>query len=433
MGVGSAVVTLLIILMQDIACKSWKVILPQSVTAISDSCVTVPCRFEIPKDQEANMLNCSRGGVWKKGNPLNSPVFSTNNVYSNVIHGHVPGDMLKKNCTTVFYNFPNNYSDIYFFRLECPNSLKFTFTNGVYIKGQPGPSPPVLTSVAETLEGIQVIRLQCTVPVPCVALPPTLTWLPRDDSRQEQTQILQNLEGQTTMVSTLTFIASANLYNQSIVCSVSYPLTKGGSTNPSSTTLRLNILYAPRSTVATLSVSGPVSEGHTVMFTCVSDANPPANNYTWYRYDNGSLTMMGEGDIMVLQVTQRDSGLYLCEAQNQKGSQRSQRVSLDVITTTGKNNSSECYIFPYIICGVVVLLYILTVVVDVYKYQSLSMRLKQIEQKGEHTYTELRSCRVSPDYDQLQPKTQPPPDVPNYENSITIQARHTNQSLPKRI
>ncbi|KAM7384780.1 hypothetical protein PAMA_011909 [Pampus argenteus] len=432
MGVGSTVVTLLIVLMQGDSCKSWKVILPQSVMAIGDSCVTVPCRFEIPQNQEENLLNCSRGGVWKKGKPLNTPVFSAKHVYNN-IHGHVPGDITKKNCTTVFYSFPNNYSDIYFFRLECLNTLMFTFTNGVYIKVQPDPSPPVLTSVAETLEGIQVIRLQCSVPVPCVALPPKFTWLPRDESRQEQIQILQNVEGQTTMTSTLTFIASANLHNQSVVCSVSYPLTKGGSTKPSSTTLRLNILYAPRSTVATLSVFGPVPEGHTVTFTCVSDANPPARNYTWYRYHNGSLTKTGEVDMMVLQVTRWDSGLYLCEAQNQGGSQRSQQVFLDVVTTTDKNNSSECFIFPYILCGVVVLLYILTVVVDLYKYQSLSMRLKRIEQKEDHPYTELRSCRVSSDYDQLQPKTQSPPDAPNYENSSALQDSHKNQPLPKRI
>ena len=46
---------------------------------------------------------------------------------------------------------------------------------------------------------------------------------------------------------------------------------------------------APRSTEATLSMTGAVSEGHTVTFTCFSDANPPVRNHTWYRNDNGKV------------------------------------------------------------------------------------------------------------------------------------------------
>ncbi|XP_044192574.1 sialoadhesin isoform X1 [Thunnus albacares] len=433
MGVGLAVVTLFITLMQVVLCKNWNLMLPQRIMAISGSCVTIPCHFEVPDDYESDIHNCSRGGVWKKGVATNPPVFSASNVHGNIIQGQTLGDETKKNCTTVFYSIPKNYSDIYFFRLECPNKAKFTFSNGVYIIIQPGPSPPKMTSMIQMLEGIQMMRLQCSVPVPCPALPPSLTWLPRDDSRQQQTQILQNQDGQMTMVSTLTFIASADLHNQSIICSVSYPLAKGGSTEPSATTQRLNIQYAPRFTEATLSVSGPVSEGHTVTFTCFSDANPPARNYTWYRDDSGMLTMMGDRGTLVLQVTKRDSGLYMCEAENQRGSQRSRLVSLEVVTAA---ESSECFmVFHYVICGVVVLLYILTVVVDVYKYQSLSRRLKQIELKGEHTYMDLRSLSVTSDYEQLQPqqpKTQPRPQVQNNEGTVAPQAIRKNKPQPKR-
>ncbi|XP_049891327.1 sialic acid-binding Ig-like lectin 7 isoform X1 [Epinephelus moara] len=426
MGVGLAVVTLLIALMQGVSCKTWDVTLPQSISGISDSCVIVPCLFTLPINEEPNIVNCS-GGVWRRGSISGPTVFSAHNPYNNILQGHMVGDLPKKNCTTVFHNFPKNFSDMYFFRLECTNHVKYTFSDGVNINVHPELPPPELTSVSQVSEGAQV-RLQCSVPVPCSVLPPSITWLPRDNSRQEQTQMQQ-----TTMTSTLTFIATANNHNQSISCSVTYPLTKGGSSPPSASTQRLNILYAPRDTVATLNTPVPVSEGRTVMFTCQSDANPPVSLYTWHRSDSGNLTKKAEGEMLVLQVSQEDSGVYLCEAQSQRGSQRSRPVFLEVSANTG---GSECVVLlPYIMCGVLLALYILTVVVDVYKYRSICRRLKQIELKEEHTYTDLRTCSVASDYDQLQsrqPKTMPSADVPNYENPIALQAILRNQPPSKR-
>ncbi|XP_026156842.1 myelin-associated glycoprotein-like isoform X2 [Mastacembelus armatus] len=363
MGVVLVTVTLLITVMQGVFCGTWDVTLPQSIMGISNSCVTVLCLFEIPAEHEANLLNCSKSGVWRKGNVFGDVVLNSHNPFTNIIHGKVVGDLTKKNCTTMFYSFPKDYNDMYFFRLDCPNSLKFSFTDGVRITVQSDPLPPLLNFVSQVAEGDQV-RLQCSVPVPCSSLPPSLTWLPQDSSRQEETEMLQNMDRQVTMTSTLTFIATADHHNQTIACSVSYPLTKGGSTRSSAATQRVRVLYAPRFTVATVSTSRPVSEGRTVTFKCSSDANPPVSSYTWYRDDSGKLNKMGEGDMLTLQVNWSDSGVYLCEAQTPRGSQRSNPVSLEV--TTG----SECLmVLPYIICGVVLVLYIITVVVGVYKYQ----------------------------------------------------------------
>uniref|UniRef100_A0A3B4XR17 Si:ch211-171h4.5 n=1 Tax=Seriola lalandi dorsalis TaxID=1841481 RepID=A0A3B4XR17_SERLL len=357
--------------------KTWDVTLPQSIVSITNSCFTVPCRFEVPDDQEANLLNCSDRGLWRKGRLSGPVVLDSQNPFNN--KGQIVGDLTKKNCTTVFSSFPKDYGDMYFFRLECPNAIKYTFSDGVMITFQPAPPPPSLTFVSHVSEGAQV-RLQCSVPVLCSILPPSLTWLPRDSSRQEDTQMLQQTaDGHMMMTSTLTFKATADHQNQSIVCSVSYPLSQGGSTTQGGIVLQAVVLYVPRFTTATLSTSGPVSEGRTVIFTCSSDANPPVSRYSWHRDNHGTLTTIGQGETLVLQVSQEDSGVYLCEAQNSRGSDRSRPLSLEV---------SDLMVVPYIICGVVLVLYILTVV--------------QIEVKGEHTYTDLRTVSVTSDYDQLQ-------------------------------
>lgn len=48
------------------------------------------------------------------------------------------------------------------------------------------------------------------------------------------------------------------------------------------------------------------------------------------------LVKTGEGRVLVLNVSQRDSGEYLCEAQTKMGSQRSRPVPLEVNMATGE-------------------------------------------------------------------------------------------------
>lgn len=46
-------------------------------------------------------------------------------------------------------------------------------------------SPPMLTPVTQVSAGAEV-RLQCSVPVPCSNLPPSITWLLGEDPIQGQ-------------------------------------------------------------------------------------------------------------------------------------------------------------------------------------------------------------------------------------------------------
>uniref|UniRef100_A0A8D3AP92 Ig-like domain-containing protein n=1 Tax=Scophthalmus maximus TaxID=52904 RepID=A0A8D3AP92_SCOMX len=374
--------------------RTWKITLPRSIESLGNSCVTVPCRFEVPGNQEANVLNCSDSGVWRRGSLQRSdrPEL-TQSFRQRLTSGSIVGDLKRKNCTTMIHRFSKSDNDVYFFRLDCPN-LKFTFSDGVLITAQTEPPPPQLTFVDQLPEGDQV-RMQCSAPVSCSTLPPSLTWSPQDSSRREESQMLQNEDGQTTLTSTMTFMASADHHNQSVMCSASYLLSEGRRTSRG--TRRLNVLYAPRFTTATINTSGPVSERETVTFACSSDANPPVRRYSWFRGDRGKVTTEPAGATLVLQVNPKDSGEYLCEAQSLRGSQRSRPVFLEISEQWRKSNGSV--MIPYIICGAVLLLYVLTVAVDLYKYQR-SENIK-IEQKGEHTYIDLQTFSLTSDYDHL--------------------------------
>ncbi|XP_029370653.1 myelin-associated glycoprotein [Echeneis naucrates] len=407
MGVGLTVLAVLITVMKGVSGKTWNVTLPERIVSITNSCVTIPCHFEVPESQEANLLKCSNGGNWKRGHIHSPPVFPT-------LQGQIIGDLTKKNCTTVFFSFPTDYSDVYFFRLDCDDPLKFTFNKGVIIHSQPEPPEPTLADVGRISEGSSVM-LQCSAPVLCPILPPSLSWthLGSYNDLGRKTQQSQSVAGQWMMTSTLTFIASAHHHQLSVGCSASYPRTRGGSTTSFANQI-LHVEYAPRYTTAALDVSGPVPEGRSVILTCTSDANPAVSSYTWYRQQGSALTVKGSGATLVLQVGLEDSGAYLCKAQSSLGYQNSSLVNLVVRPGCG-----DTLVALYGICGAVLVLFFLTVVVDLYKYQSVLRRLKQIELKWGQPFLPLGTVSANSDYEQLQfphPKTKTSPEV-DYENS----------------
>ncbi|XP_060755237.1 B-cell receptor CD22-like [Neoarius graeffei] len=84
----------------------------------------------------------------------------------------------------------------------------------------------------------------------------------------------------------------------------------------------LNVLYPPKNVSVSIRPSGEIVEGSSVTLTCSSDANPPVENYTWFKENESSPVGSGQS-YRALQ-----SGQYSCEAQNKHGSERSAAVSV---------------------------------------------------------------------------------------------------------
>ncbi|XP_053471792.1 B-cell receptor CD22-like [Ictalurus furcatus] len=89
-----------------------------------------------------------------------------------------------------------------------------------------------------------------------------------------------------------------------------------------SISVTLNVLYPPKNVLVSISSSGEIVAGSSVTLTCSSDANPPVENYTWFKVNESSPVGSGQS-YGVLQ-----SGQYYCEAPNQHGSERSAAVSV---------------------------------------------------------------------------------------------------------
>ncbi|XDV16258.1 hypothetical protein PO909_016052 [Leuciscus waleckii] len=92
-----------------------------------------------------------------------------------------------------------------------------------------------------------------------------------------------------------------------------------------SDTVPLNVMYPPRNVSVSMSGSGVIVEGDSVTLNCISDSNPPALNFSWFKENETSAVGSGQS------FSALQSGRFYCQAHNQHGSQRS-----DAVTVTGE-------------------------------------------------------------------------------------------------
>uniref|UniRef100_A0AAR2M6B8 Ig-like domain-containing protein n=1 Tax=Pygocentrus nattereri TaxID=42514 RepID=A0AAR2M6B8_PYGNA len=90
----------------------------------------------------------------------------------------------------------------------------------------------------------------------------------------------------------------------------------------------LNVRYGPKSVSVSISPSGEIVEGSSVNLTCSSDANPPVQNYNWFK----GTSLVGKGETYTMKkISSVDSGEYKCKSSNEHGVKYSTALSLDVL------------------------------------------------------------------------------------------------------
>ncbi|XP_029501855.2 B-cell receptor CD22-like [Oncorhynchus nerka] len=77
----------------------------------------------------------------------------------------------------------------------------------------------------------------------------------------------------------------------------------------------LTVTYGPKNTSVSVSPSGEIVEGNSVNLTCSSDANPPVENYTWYKRNVTSPKASGQS-YTIHNISSEDREGYYCEALN---------------------------------------------------------------------------------------------------------------------
>ncbi|KAL2086228.1 hypothetical protein ACEWY4_017287 [Coilia grayii] len=90
----------------------------------------------------------------------------------------------------------------------------------------------------------------------------------------------------------------------------------------------------------------------TATLTCSSDANPPVENYTWFKVDES--TPVGSGQqYSISNIRSEDAGQYYCEARNEYGAENASAVSIYI--AEGQSPVLTAVV-AVLLCGVVCLL-----------------------------------------------------------------------------
>uniref|UniRef100_A0A4W4E3H3 Ig-like domain-containing protein n=1 Tax=Electrophorus electricus TaxID=8005 RepID=A0A4W4E3H3_ELEEL len=85
----------------------------------------------------------------------------------------------------------------------------------------------------------------------------------------------------------------------------------------------LTVRYPPQNVSVSISPSGEIVEGSSVTLTCSSDANPPVQNYNWFK----EKTLLGkESTHIIPNISSEDSGEYKCKSINEHGSKYSSLI-----------------------------------------------------------------------------------------------------------
>ncbi|CAI5681319.1 unnamed protein product [Oreochromis niloticus] len=90
--------------------------------------------------------------------------------------------------------------------------------------------------------------------------------------------------------------------------------------------ISIDVKYAPKVVIVSVSPTGEIKEGTSVTLTCSSDANPPAT-LTWYK-ENGRRYLSKE--LVLSSIQSSHSGEYYCTAVNKVGWRTSESIFIDV-------------------------------------------------------------------------------------------------------
>uniref|UniRef100_UPI003AB00600 myelin-associated glycoprotein-like isoform X1 n=1 Tax=Centroberyx gerrardi TaxID=166262 RepID=UPI003AB00600 len=301
--------------------------MPQTLEVLSGSCVTIPCSFDIEDRYKPNLDNTCTA-IWKKDG---KEVFGTNDPPNQQarqrLNGEVTGDLTKKQCTTTLNNMTTDYSGEYFFRLQCPKYLKYSFsfnTVNIVVEAAP-PSPTLTTSRLEVKEGSSV-SLSCSAVAPCPSLPPTLTWTPRLGNSQET--LKENQDKTKVMTSVLTFTASRLHDGQTISCTALYNQQAGSKNLSAAANSTISILSAPE----ILFSSGCIRTAAQINCSCETVGNPPptvkwqldgtpVNHSDKFTISYELLNDTGlRSFIAINQLQSKDSSILVCFSINSVGS-----------------------------------------------------------------------------------------------------------------
>ncbi|XP_058503955.1 myelin-associated glycoprotein-like isoform X1 [Solea solea] len=300
----------LLLIINDASCQ-WNVWVPRDISAMTNSCVVIPCTFMYPSG-----IRPYRGihGIWYFGQPypqLFPPVvFKTR---TDIVHESYKGrtkllgDLHQRNCTLLINNIGPEHSGRYYFRADLGGANMYTYPDFSELRVLDQPN----IDVPEEIVSDESLELTCYAPDNCPDMTPEIQWMYTDYLPDPELSTDYQEDSNTAVLSsTLTFTPRPMHNGQLLGCRVFYPNT----TLVYERLISLDIKYAPRS--VWVNVSSEVMEGSSVVLHCEVESNPHSRiswmfgdqELIWDEASNISLSL---DDVMPAQ-----EGLYTCVGNN---------------------------------------------------------------------------------------------------------------------
>ncbi|XP_051965437.1 myelin-associated glycoprotein-like isoform X1 [Xyrauchen texanus] len=293
----------------------WNVWMPRDISAMTNSCVVLPCSFTYPSG-----VRPYRGvhGIWYFGQPypqLFPPVVfkSRTDIVHESYKGRTKllGDLTQKNCTLLINNIGVEHTGKYFFRADLGGANIYTYPDSTKLQVLDQPN----IDVPEVIISDQSLDLTCYVPDNCPDMSPEIHWI-YTDYLPDPIFTPDNVEESNTAVlsSTLTFTPKPMHNGQLLGCRAHYPNT----TFVYERIISLDIKYGPRT--VWVNVSQEVMEGSSVVLHCDIDSNP-VPTITWLYGDKELMSETASNASLPLEnLTPEQEGVYTCIGDNGYGS-----------------------------------------------------------------------------------------------------------------
>ncbi|XP_041813563.1 B-cell receptor CD22-like [Chelmon rostratus] len=295
--------TLTLLFLSGALCSQWKVEYQQQhICAVKGSSVVIPCSFYYPDKLRVKTVMWGHG----KNDIFKGPFILDSEVPDKSSRFQYIGNK-RHNCSLKINQVEHNDAGEYTFRFITDKEGKWTGVDGSTLK-----VADLNVSVSKhnvngaTKEGDSV-KLTCRNGCDGDHLSSAFSWL-------KNGEIIN--KGPVLYLSNMSSTNSGNY-----TCSLK---THTGTT---SEIINIDVEYAPKNTTVSVSPSMEVDAGGSTTLICSSHANPPVENYTWFKInENDGIVAVGPQPVFF----PRDGGQYLCRATNKHGSQNSSVVTVKV-------------------------------------------------------------------------------------------------------
>ncbi|XP_032394119.1 B-cell receptor CD22 isoform X1 [Etheostoma spectabile] len=349
--------TPMLLFLSSALCSQWEVNYHQQhICAVKDSSVVIPCSFYYPDNQRVQ----STAWGHEKYDIFNGPFNFDSKLNETKKRFQYIGDT-NHNCSLKINQVEHNDTGKHTFRFTTNDKEgKWTGKDGSTLKVVDLSISVTKPNGNRTIKEGDSVNLTCRNGCDGDNLLSAFTWFKNGEPITE---------GPTLYLSNMSSTNSGN-----------YTCSLKRHTAASSGVIHIDVEYSPKNTSVSVRPSMEADAGSNITLTCSSRANPPVENYTWVKIDDGDIMDVGKGPVFI----PGDGGQYLCSASNKHGSQNSSVVTI-------KMKQDWTFTKDVLIIAIIAAVSVLLIVTIVFAVRRLNRKRTRAPERSEECEEDIQN------------------------------------------